>query len=133
VRFIDSNVFLYVLIGSPREDYETSKGILKRVEDGDEEGLTSLAVLQEVVDWLEYNGRKKEVKLFLTAVNSYAGMKKSSNMWRDFPKACLDVERYGMDFVDGLTLQVMKREGIREIYSNDKDFDRVEWTTRVFH
>ncbi|TLX97979.1 MAG: hypothetical protein E6K96_01765 [Thaumarchaeota archaeon] len=37
-----------------------------------------------------------------------------------------------MDFVDALTLHVMKRQGVDEIYSNDKDFDRVEWARRVF-
>ena len=131
MRFVDANVFLYTLIGSPKRDYETSKAILKRVEDG-EKAMTSLAVIQEVVDWLEYNGRKKEAGVFLAAVNSYTKMKKVSNRWRDFPRASAEAEKEGVDFVDALTLAVMRREKVAEVYSNDKDFDRIAGIKRVF-
>jgi predicted nucleic acid-binding protein len=131
LRFVDANVFLYTLIGSPKRDFDASKAILKRVEEG-EEAMTSLAVIQEVVDWLEYNGRKKEAGVFLAAVNSYAEMKKVSNRWRDFPRASAEAERDGIDFVDALTLAVMRREKIAEVYSNDKDFDRIAGIKRVF-
>jgi len=131
LRFVDANVFLYTLIGSPKRDYETSKAILKRVEDG-EKAMTSLAVIQEVVDWLEYNGRKKEAGVFLAAVNSYTKMKKVSNRWRDFPRASAEAEKEGVDFVDALTLAVMRREKVAEVYSNDKDFDRIAGIKRVF-
>ncbi len=131
MKFVDSNVFLYTLIGSPKADYETSRNILKRIEEG-EEATTSLAVLQEVVDWLEYNGRKREVEVFLTAVNSYAKMRKVSNRWRDYPKASAEAGKAAIDFVDALSLAVMRREGINEVYSNDKDFDRIAGIKRVF-
>lgn len=131
MRFVDANVFLYTLIGSPKRDFDTSKAILKRVEKG-EEAMTSLAVIQEVVDWLEYNGRKKEAGVFLAAVNSYTKMKKVSNRWRDFPRASAEAEKKGIDFVDALTLAVMRREKIVEVYSNDKDFDRIAGIRRVF-
>lgn len=131
MRFVDANVFLYTLIGSPKRDFDTSKAILKRVEEG-EEAMTSLAVIQEVVDWLEYNGRKKEAGVFLAAVNSYTKMKKVSNRWRDFPKASAEAEKEGIDFVDALTLAVMRREKIFEVYSKDKDFDRIAGIKRVF-
>jgi predicted nucleic acid-binding protein len=131
LRFVDANVFLYTLIGSPKRDFETSRAILKRVEEG-EEAMTSLAVILEVVDWLEYNGRKKEAGVFLAAVNSYTEMKKVSNSWRDFPRASAEAEEAGIDFVDALTLAVMRREKIAEVYSNDKDFDRVAGIKRVF-
>jgi predicted nucleic acid-binding protein len=131
LRFVDANVFLYTLIGSPKRDFDTSKDILKRVEEG-EEAITSLAVVQEVVDWLEYNARKKEAGVFLAAVSSYAKMKKVSNRWRDFPRAHAEAEKEGIDFVDALTLAVMRREKIAEVYSKDKDFDRIAGIKRVF-
>ena len=131
MRFVDANVFIYVIMKSPKKDYEISRGILMRIEDG-EEAATSLAVLQEVVDWLEYNNRKKEVRSFLTAVNSYLTMNKLLVKWESFFVALDDVERYGVDFVDALTLQTMMKNGIDEIYSNDKDFDRVPGIKRVW-
>lgn len=130
MRFVDSNVFIYVLIQSPKGVYEACRGILERVESG-EEAVVSLAVIQEVVDWLEYNERRKEVETFIAAVNSYSALRKVSNSWRDFIDALSDMSRYRIDFVDALTLQVMRRENLREIYSSDLDFDRVGWVKRV--
>jgi len=131
MRFVDANVFIYVLTRSPREDYLFSKSVLKRVEDG-EEAITSTAIIQEVVDWLEYNNRRGEVGKFLTALNSYTAMRKVEISWREMLDALSDMEKYDLDFVDATTLQVMKENNVSEIYTNDKDFDRVEWVRRVW-
>ncbi|MEM3542683.1 MAG: type II toxin-antitoxin system VapC family toxin [Candidatus Methanomethylicia archaeon] len=131
MRFVDANVFIYVLVKSPKEDYLTSKSILKRIEDG-EEAITSTSIIQEVVEWLEYNNRRKEVEKFLVALNSYAMMRKVEASWRDMLDAASDMEKYGLDFVDALTLQVMKKNNVTEIYTNDRDFDKVEWVRRIW-
>ena len=131
MRFVDANVFVYVLVKSPRKDYEISKRILERIEKG-EETATSLAIIQEVVDWLEYNNRKREVRSFLIGANSYLSMEKQNATWDDFLLALDDVDGYKIDYVDALTLQRMKKSKISEIYSNDKDFDRVEWVKRIW-
>ncbi len=131
MRFVDANVFIYVLVKSPKKDYEVSKAILERIEKG-EETATSLAVIQEVVDWLEYNNRKKEVGSFIVAVNSYLAMSKLSMTWDDFVTVLGDVDEHRIDFVDALTLRMMKKNKMSEIYSNDKDFDRVKWIKRVW-
>ncbi len=131
MRFVDTNVFIYVLVKSPEKDYKISQRILRRIENG-EETATSLAVIQEVVDWLEYNNRKKEVRSFLTAANSYLTMNKLNTTWDDFLTALNDVDEYNVDFVDALTLRTMKKNKINEIYTNDKDFDRVKSIERIW-
>ncbi|MEM2533897.1 MAG: type II toxin-antitoxin system VapC family toxin [Candidatus Nezhaarchaeales archaeon] len=131
MRFVDANVFIYVLVKSPKEDYLTSKTILKRIEDG-EEAITSTSIIQEVVEWLEYNKRREEARKFLIALNSYAAMRKVSVSWREMLDAVSDMEKYDLDFIDALTLQVMKKNNVTEIYTNDKDFDRVEWVHRIW-
>ena len=131
MRFVDANVFIYVLVKSPQKDFETSKRILKRIENG-EETATSLAIIQEVVDWLEYNNRKKEVRVFLTAINSYLTLNKLNNTWSDVLTALDNTYEHKIDFVDALTLQTMKNNKIKEIYSNDKDFDRVKWVKKIW-
>jgi len=131
MRFVDANVFVYVLVKSPKTDYEISKRILERIENG-EETATSLAIIQEVVDWLEYNHRKKEIRNFLVGVNSYLSLEKMSVGWDDFIAALDDVDEYNIDFVDSLALQRMKKNRITEIYSNDKDFDRVPRVKRIW-
>ena len=131
MRFVDANVFIYILVKSPKKDYEISRGILERIENG-EETVTSLAIIQEVIDWLEYNNRKKEVRSFLTGINSYLSMEKLSIAWDDFLPALNDIDEHQIDFVDALTLQKMKKNKIKEIYSNDKDFNRIEWIKRIW-
>ena len=131
MRFVDANVFIYILIKSPKKDYEISKGILERIENG-EDTVTSLAIIQEVIDWLEYNNRKKEVRSFLTGINSYLSMEKLSIAWDDFLPALNDIDDHQIDFVDALTVQKMKKNKINEIYSNDKDFDRIEGIKRIW-
>ena len=60
-------------------------------------------------------------------MNSYVSMKKVAITWADALEAIPYLKKYGLDFVDSLTLRVMKRNGVKEIYANDRDFDRVEW------
>ena len=131
MRSIDANVFIYTLTKTPREPFETSRKILKRIEEG-EEAITSTAVIQEVVDWLEYNGRRREVEAFLTAVNSYTSLLKSTPSWEDMLSALDYMRANDVDYVDALTLQMMKKNGADEIYSNDKDFDKIPWIKRMF-
>ena len=131
MRFVDSNVFIYVLVKSPKDDYVIAKRILQRIEEG-EEAVTNMAVIQEIVNWLEYNNRRREIEKLLTAINSYIAMKKAGVSWSDMIAAIDDMNKYGLDFVDALTLQTMKRNNINEIYTNDRDFDRVKWVRRVW-
>jgi len=131
VRFVDANVFIYQIIQSPLKEFEISERILQRIEKG-EEVATSLPVIQEVIKWLEYNKRKKEIGDFLLFINSYLSMDKLSVEWDSFLQSIEDMNEKQIGFVDSLTLQLMKRNGIHEIYSDDKDFDRIEWVKRVW-
>lgn len=131
MRFVDANVFIYAIVKSPKKDFAISHKILESIEHG-EESVTSTAVIQEVIKWLEYNNRIKEVKIFLTAVNSYLSMDKLNGEWDNFLPTLDDMYGKQISFVDSLTLQLMKQHKITEIYSNDKDFDRIEWVKRVW-
>jgi len=131
VRFVDANVFIYQIIQSPQKDYEISEQILQRIEKGEEVAI-SLPVIQEVIKWLEYNKRKKEIGDFLLFVNSYLSMNKLTVEWDSFLQAIEEMDKKQIGFVDSLTLQLMKRNGIHEIYSNDKDFDRIDWVRRIW-
>ncbi|MGA2386995.1 MAG: type II toxin-antitoxin system VapC family toxin [Candidatus Bathyarchaeia archaeon] len=131
MRFVDANVFLYQIIKSPQKDYEISGKILERIQSG-EEAATALPVIQEVVKWLEYNHRKGEIASFLLVVNSYFSMSKLTVFWENFIPAVEDMNKKQISFIDSIILQVMKQNKISEIYSNDKDFDRVDWVKRIW-
>ena len=131
MRFVDANVFIYQIMQSPQEDYEISERILQRIESG-EEAATSSSVIQEVIKWLEYNHRKKEIGNFLIAINSYISINKVSVAWENFLPSLEVMNKKQISFVDSLTLQVMREYKINEIYSSDKDFDRIDWVKRIW-
>ena len=131
MRFVDSSVFIYVLVKSPKDDYMTAKRILQRIEEG-EETITNTAVIQEIIDWLENNNKRREIETFLAAINSYITMKKAKISWNEIMEAIGDMKKYDLDLVDALTLQTMKKNDVKEIYTNDKDFDRVKEVKRIW-
>jgi predicted nucleic acid-binding protein len=131
MRFIDANVFIYQIMQSPQKDHEISEKILQRIEKG-EEVATSLPVIQEVIKWLEYNHRKKDIGTFLIAINSYLSMNKITATWDNFLPALEDMDKKHISFADSLTLQIMKQNKISEIYSSDKDFDRIDWVKKIW-
>jgi|YelNatPaOPRAMG01_1025707.scaffolds.fasta_scaffold102721_2 predicted nucleic acid-binding protein len=131
MRFVDTNVFIYELVQSPKNDYEIADRILQRIENG-EEAATSLPVIQEVIDWFQYNKRRKEIGSFLLVINSYLSLTKLATSWDNFIPSIKYMNSKQLGFIDSLTLQVMKENGISEIYSNDKDFDRVDWVKRIW-
>jgi hypothetical protein len=86
-------------VQSPKKDFEIARKNFQRIENG-EKVVTSLAVIYEAVDWLEYNNREKEVRDFLIAINSYLLLGKLSIEWDKFLPALKDKYEKQIDFVD---------------------------------
>ena len=82
MRLVDANLFIYMFTKSPREGFETSVEILGCIKGGEEAFVTTL-IVQEVVDWLEYNGLRDAVPTFLRALNSYVTLDKMDCTWSD--------------------------------------------------
>jgi len=121
----------YTFTRAPREEFETSVKILERIKGGEEAFVTTL-IVQEVVDWLEYNGLRNAVPTFLKALNSYVTLDKVECTCSDMLRALDHMQRYNISFIDTTSLAVLERLNAREVYSNDKDFDRVDWLRREF-
>ncbi|MFQ5758120.1 MAG: type II toxin-antitoxin system VapC family toxin [Candidatus Bathyarchaeia archaeon] len=129
-RFVDTNVFIYVLTKDPRF-FEVSQRILGRIEKG-EEAVTSTVVVDEACVFLEMHGRSREIPVAVSSIRSYVSMEVVSFTLKDMAKASELVEQYKMGWHDCLNIAVMKRLGVEEIYSNDRHFDRVEGIRRIF-
>ncbi len=128
---VDANVFLYNLTKSPKREFEVSQRILQRIEDG-EEAFTTMLIVQEVADWLEYNGRRQAVPTFVTSVNSYGKLRKVEGFWADMLRAIDFMREFQLSFVDAVSIAIMERIGEKQVYSNDLDFDRVKGIERIF-
>jgi predicted nucleic acid-binding protein len=131
LRFVETNIFLYVITAHP-EFGPRAKRILERIDSG-EEAVTSSLVIAEVVAWLEYQGKKPEVDTFLNAVESYPTLQKSETTYGDELRAGEMKRSYPrLEFFDRVYLAQMERLKVKEIYSNDRGFDRVRGVKRIF-
>lgn len=133
MRFVDSNVFVYVLAGDPRYG-DIARNILKRIEDG-EEAVTSTLVVTQVCSYLRWKKRYDVIPIFLRLLKSLVGLEKIETGFEDFDYAMKLISRYKLDWGmwdDAVIAAQMLRNNISEIYSNDLDFDRIPGIKRIF-
>lgn len=131
MRFVETNIFLYVIMAHP--DFgQTAKKILERIELG-EQVVTSSLVIAKVCAWLEYHGMKDKIDVFFKTLESYPTMKKCETTYEDELKAEELKSQYPhLEFFDRVYLAQMLRLKLNEIYSNDRGFDKVMGIKRIF-
>jgi len=131
LRFVETNIFLYVITANP--DFgPTVREILQRIELG-EQAITSSLVVAEVCAWLEYHGMRDKIDTFFKALESYPTLKKCETTYEDELKAEeLESQYSHIEFFDRVYLAQMLRLKLTEIYSNDRGFDKVTGIKRIF-
>lgn len=131
MRFVETNVFLYVINAHP-EFGPKARRILERIQEGEEVATSSL-VIAEVSAWLEHRKRRPEVNMFLEMVDSYPSLSKWETSFEDELRA-RELERLlpHLQFFDRVYIAQMERLKLTEIYSNDRGFDRVPGIKRIF-
>jgi len=130
VRFVDSNVFIYVIDKHPKFG-ETAKEILEKIRKGEEAAISTLAI-EEVCVYLIKTGRREEIPTFIDAVRAYGTLLKRPYLFEDLITAKEMMSTHRIGWNDLVMAAQMQREGIEEIYSNDVDFDRVPGIKRIF-
>lgn len=128
VCFVDSNVFFYAKIFD-REYGEACAGVLGKIEKRELDAITSTLVVVELANALRKYGLDDEVKSVVDAVFSLD--------MRVFEVDSLDVrtavnmfEEFRISPYDCVHAAVMKKAGVVDIISADRDFDKVEWIRR---
>ncbi len=132
-RFIDSNIFIYVLLKDPRYGQACLR-MLERVENGEEQVATSTLVLSQVVAHLARRGKGEAIKLFINYIHEI-GIMVIETTFLDFVEATMEMNKLDLNsnMWDDLILACqMRRTGIYEIYTNDKDFEKIEWVKAIF-
>lgn len=134
MRFLDTNVFIRYLTRDDAAKAAASMALFERLNRGDEEVITSEAVIAEVI--------------FVLTSRSHYGLTRLQAVERLHPVVlarglhlaekrtilrAIDVytEHSLLDFEDALTVAHMEADGIEELYSYDRGFDRVEGVVRV--
>jgi predicted nucleic acid-binding protein len=134
MRFIDANIFVrYVTADDPGAN-AIAAAIIQRLSDGKEEAFTTDVHIHETAYVLASRS------LYGLSHAVVAGALKQllliKNLKMNNKQLCLEaLEVFAqypqLDFADALAVASMRRKGITEIYTFDRDFDRVQGVTRV--
>ncbi len=118
MRFVDSNIFIYVATNHPQFG-PTSNNILKRIEEGEEATATTL-VLCEVAWVFEAMGRQGDIKPTLEKMLSYSTLHIEPFDTDDLIVGANFMATHRLDFNDAVNVAIMERLGITEAYTNDE-------------
>ncbi|MBI4215038.1 PIN domain-containing protein [archaeon] len=122
--FIDANIFVHTVIHSDRRAALCAK-FLEKVESGQITGYTSLMVIDEVA-WVLMRERTAEVAV--QAWNKILRMPRLEILPLDEEVAVKSpyfIERYGLEPHDAIHAATCTANGIKNIVSFDKVFDKV--------
>ncbi len=135
MRFLDANVILRYLTRDDEAKAQACYELFQRVQRGDEELSTCEAIIAEVVYVLSsprapYHLNHDEVRSRLLPILTLRGLRlprkgvylRALELYASSPS---------LDFEDGLAIAHMEQQGITEIMSYDRDFDRVQGLTRL--
>ena len=137
MRFIDANVFLYAFLeprGELTEDEmklkQASKSIVLRVEKG-EKVITSVVQISEVSNVLEARASNKVAREIIESIllNENIDIQEVN---KGLYAASLELAKiHDIGINDCVALAVMQTNSIKEIYSFDTDFDKIEGIKRI--
>ena len=135
MRFLDTNVILRYLTRDDEAKAAACYELFQRVQRGEERLHTCEAIITEVVYVLSsprapYRLNQEEIRARLLPILTLRGLNLPQK--RVFLKALdLYVSHSFLDFEDALAAAHMERQGVIEIFSYDRDFDRVPGLKRV--
>ncbi len=133
MRFVDSNVFVYHLAADPTYG-QKAKNIIEKIEAGEESTISTLVIAQ-VCSYLKWKGNEKIIPIFLSLLKGLTSLQKIETSMLDFEEARSLQIQLNLPWVmwdDLIIAAQMKRLNIKEIYSNDKDFEKISWIKRIF-
>jgi predicted nucleic acid-binding protein len=133
VRYVDTNIFIRYLTRDDPVKSAACFAFFKDVRDDKIEATTCEAVISEVVYVLasrvSYQLTRADIRARLTPVLGLRGLKLPQR--RVYLRALdLYVAHPSLDFEDALCVAHMEPDGIGDIASHDRDFDRVPGIAR---
>jgi len=138
LRFIDASVFLYaflkpqkVLSKSMLELKENAKRILTRINEG-EDVITTVIHLSEIANILETRTSKVKSAEYIEAILSKQTIHVYDVDVASYAEAVLKAKEEGLGVNDALAPIFVEKLGISEIYSCNKDFDKIKWVKRIW-
>ena len=129
--FLDTNVIIYHLTDVDKAKNERCTLLLERAERNEVELVATEFVIAEVVWFMQHClslGRER-IRDILGPILRMPGLRlPNKQLW----PAIFDVYcEKRVDFIDAYNAVAMKRTGVTQIYSYDRDFDKIEGIERL--
>ena len=130
-RFIDTNIFLRFLTADIPEQAQRCAALIQRIRDGVETVEVSSLAAAEIVWTLErfYKLSKEQVASKVSSLLKLKGLRIANKAI--FLEALSLFTEKNISFTDAYIAAQMKRANQNEIYSYDRDFDRIEQIKRL--
>jgi predicted nucleic acid-binding protein len=130
MRFIDANVFIYAVLkpnkplpGSLMQVKTAAREIFLRVNAG-EPVLTTTVHLSEVANVLEDAAGHTFSTSFISTVLMKSTISVEPVSADDYRESCELAQKRGISINDALSVIIMERQGIGEIYTFDRHFSQ---------
>jgi uncharacterized protein len=131
MRFLDTNILLRYFTKDDEEKAQKAFALLQRIERGEERVETSLPVIFETVFTLQrrYRVPRPQIRDLLLPILRMRGLRLPS---KTLCIAALDLFiQHNISYVDAFNGLYMQSRYIKEVYSWDTDFDRIEGIARI--
>ena len=131
MRFVDTNVFIRFLTNDVPQKADACEKIFRRAIEKKDSLFTTDLVIAEIVWVLEsfYKLAKKEIRDKLEKILNTPNLACPN---KDLILVALMLyTKKDIDFIDAYNAIILKEEDISEVYSYDKDYNSIDWLTRL--
>jgi predicted nucleic-acid-binding protein len=131
MRFLDTNIFIRFLTDDVPEKVDACEEIFKKAVEKKETLFTTDLVIAEIVWVLEsfYELPKNEIQ---DKVEKILNTPNLICPHKDLILSALILySEKNIAYTDAYNALILKENGIEELYSYDKHYDRIDWLTRL--
>ncbi len=131
MRFVDTNVFIRFLTNDIPQKADACEEVFKKAVEKKEIIFTTDMVIAEIIWVLEsfYELEKEEIQPKVEKILNTPNLVCPN---KDLILRALALYRgKNIDYIDAYNALILKEKGIDELYSYDKDYDRIDWLTRL--
>jgi predicted nucleic acid-binding protein len=138
MRFLDANIFIYAyykpkkqLTQKEQQMKEYAKKIISNVSQGKEEVLLTVVHASEIVNMLKHGMPPDQLSAIIRGLFMLDNVK-IMDVTREAYFAATELgDDLKLEANDALAIDIMKQNNIKEIYSFDEDFDKIEGIARL--
>ena len=131
MRFVDTNIFLRLMINDDPQKADACAAIFRNAIAGRENLFTTDMVIAEIVWVLEsfYGLDRKDICEKVEKILNTRNLNISNR--ETILNALIAYKEKNIDYIDAYNACALRDQGINEVYSFDRHYDRLPWLKRI--